>query len=197
MQPLARTRRPTGVTLALVAASALLLTACQNAGSASDPNTVAMIPNYQAGGQTSQPQPQGYSRPKDVITVALGESDANTMYIHMSTPVAPEGPVSFVVTNEGTETHEFVVLQTKTAAADFPIVSFEGERGPDRRGRQGCDQRRGDRRHGARHEHDAHPRPRPRPLCGGLQPGRALRERHARGLLGDPERLHPGASDPR
>ena len=32
------------------------------------------------------------------------------------------------MTNEGTETHEFVVLQTKTPAADLPIVSFEGER---------------------------------------------------------------------
>ena len=31
------------------------------------------------------------------------------------------------MTNEGTETHEFVVLATKTPAADFPIVSFEGE----------------------------------------------------------------------
>ena len=137
MQPPARTRRPTGVTLALVAASAMLLTACQNAGSAGDANTVAMIPNYQGGGQSSQPQPQGYTQPTNVITVALGESDPNTMYIHMSAPVAPEGPVSFIVTNEGTETHEFVVLQTETPAADFPIVSLRGRGEPDRRGRQG------------------------------------------------------------
>jgi uncharacterized cupredoxin-like copper-binding protein len=114
--------------LALVAASAMLLTACQDAGSAGDANTVAMIPNYQGGGQSSQPQPQGYTQPTNVITVALGESDPNTMYIHLSAPVAPEGPVSFIVTNEGTETHEFVVLQTETPAADFPIVSFEGEK---------------------------------------------------------------------
>jgi uncharacterized cupredoxin-like copper-binding protein len=113
--------------LTLVAATAMLMTACQNAGTASDANTVAMIPNYQGGGQV-QPQPQGYTKPTDVITVALGESDPNTMYIHMSAPMAPEGPVSFIVTNEGTETHEFVVLQTDTPAADFPIVSFEGEK---------------------------------------------------------------------
>jgi uncharacterized cupredoxin-like copper-binding protein len=62
------------------------------------------------------------------VTVALGESDPNTMYIHMSQPYAPEGTVSFIVTNEGTETHEFVVLQSETPAADFPIVSFEGEK---------------------------------------------------------------------
>ena len=62
------------------------------------------------------------------VTVALGESDPSTMYIHMSQAYATQGPVSFIVTNEGTETHEFVVLQTETPAADFPIVSFEGEK---------------------------------------------------------------------
>ena len=61
------------------------------------------------------------------ITVALGETDPNTMYIHMSGASATAGSVSFLVTNEGTETHEFVVLATETPAADFPIVSFEGE----------------------------------------------------------------------
>ena len=62
------------------------------------------------------------------VTVALGETDPNTMYIHMSQPAVPQGRVSFIVTNEGTETHEFVVLRTKTAAGDLPIVSFEGEK---------------------------------------------------------------------
>ncbi len=122
----ARTRRPAGATLTLVAAAAMLLSACQSAGSAGDSSTVAMIPNYQGGGQA--PQPLGYTQPANVVTVALGESDPNTMYIHLSQPFATEGPVSFVVTNEGTETHEFVVLQTDTPAADFPIVSFEGEK---------------------------------------------------------------------
>lgn len=86
-----------------------------------------MIPNYQGGGQ-AQAQPMGYTPPANVVTVGLGETDPTTMYIHMSQPYATEGPVSFLVTNEGTETHEFVVLQTETPAADFPIVSFEGEK---------------------------------------------------------------------
>ena len=34
------------------------------------------------------------------------------MYIHMSQTAAPAGKVSFVITNEGKEKHEFVVLQT-------------------------------------------------------------------------------------
>jgi uncharacterized cupredoxin-like copper-binding protein len=129
MQPRgsARNRRPAGAMLALAAATAMVLTACQDAGSASDSNTVVMIPNYQSGGQV-QPQPQGYTQPTNVITVVLGESDPNTMYIRMSDAAATEGPVSFIVTNEGTETHEFVVLQTDIPAAAFPIVSFEGEK---------------------------------------------------------------------
>jgi uncharacterized cupredoxin-like copper-binding protein len=37
------------------------------------------------------------------------------------------GPVTFTVSNDGTITHEFVVMQTDTLAADFHIGSFEGE----------------------------------------------------------------------
>ena len=80
------------------------------------------------------------------ITVGLGETDATHMFIHLSQPYAPEGKVTFIVTNKGAEDHEFVVLQTDTMAADFPIVAFEGEAEPFRRGRQGRHQRRGDRR---------------------------------------------------
>ncbi len=39
----------------------------------------------------------------------------------------PAGSTTFSVTNAGTKTHEFVVYQTDTAAADIPIESFEGE----------------------------------------------------------------------
>ena len=45
----------------------------------------------------------------------------------MSQSAAPEGSVSFLVTNTADETHEFVVLQTDQPADSFPIVSFEGE----------------------------------------------------------------------
>jgi uncharacterized cupredoxin-like copper-binding protein len=37
------------------------------------------------------------------------------------------GPVTFTVSNDGTITHEFVVMQTDTPAAGFHIGSFEGE----------------------------------------------------------------------
>jgi len=38
------------------------------------------------------------------------------------------GPVTFTVSNDGTITHEFVVMRTDTPAADLPISSFEGEK---------------------------------------------------------------------
>jgi uncharacterized cupredoxin-like copper-binding protein len=37
------------------------------------------------------------------------------------------GSVTFTVTNDGTITHEFVVLKTETLSADIPVGKFEGE----------------------------------------------------------------------
>ena len=42
-----------------------------------------------------------------------------------ATPSA--GPVTFTVTNDGTTTHEFVVLKTDTPADEIEVGSFEGE----------------------------------------------------------------------
>ena len=73
MQPrAARTHRPAAAALAFAAATALFLTSCTNAGSAGDANTVAMIPNYQGGGASTQPQPMGYTTPANTVTVTLG-----------------------------------------------------------------------------------------------------------------------------
>jgi uncharacterized cupredoxin-like copper-binding protein len=49
------------------------------------------------------------------------------MAISLSQNVVPEGNVNFLVSNDGSKLHEFVVLQSKTAADAFPIVSFEGQ----------------------------------------------------------------------
>jgi uncharacterized cupredoxin-like copper-binding protein len=61
------------------------------------------------------------------ILVGLGETDATHMFVDLSQPYAPEGKVTFIITNTGAEEHEFVVLSTDTPAADFPITGFEGE----------------------------------------------------------------------
>ena len=106
---------------------ALLLGACGGTGTGTSEHTVAYIPGFSGSSSAPAPEPLGFAPHRRTITVALGETDAQHMYIHMSQAVAPQGKVSFVVTNEGTETHEFVVLSTDTPAADLPIVSFEGE----------------------------------------------------------------------
>ena len=65
--------------------------------------------------------------PQNGVIVTEGETDSSHMFIKLSSSIAAPGKVSFVVTNGGKEKHEFVVLQTATAAANFPIGSFEGE----------------------------------------------------------------------
>jgi uncharacterized cupredoxin-like copper-binding protein len=56
------------------------------------------------------------------------QATVKDMSISLSSSTAPAGNVTFTVTNEGPSTHEFVVLNTTTQAADFPIASFEGEK---------------------------------------------------------------------
>jgi uncharacterized cupredoxin-like copper-binding protein len=104
-----------------------LLAACSSGTPQGASNTVAMIPGYVPGGGTSAAVPQGYTVSTQPIAVTLGETDASHMFIDMAQSFAQAGPVTFIVTNSGKKTHEFVVLQTDTMAADFPIVSFEGE----------------------------------------------------------------------
>ena len=62
------------------------------------------------------------------IQAALGETTPDQMFINLSTDTARAGSVTFQVTNQGAETHEFVVLKTDTAADKLPIVGFEGEK---------------------------------------------------------------------
>ncbi len=116
-------RRALGVSLV----AGLLLVGCSSGNPQGASNTVAMIPGYVPGGGTTATVPIGYTVSTQPISVTLGETDANHMFIDMSQSFAQTGPVTFLVTNSGKKTHEFVVLQTDTMAADFPIVSFEGE----------------------------------------------------------------------
>jgi uncharacterized cupredoxin-like copper-binding protein len=81
-------------------------------------NTIATLPSGSPGVSAS---------PSNQITVALGEVSTSQMFIKLSSNTAPSGKVTFYVHNEGNSTHEFVVVQTDTPAANFPIASFEGE----------------------------------------------------------------------
>jgi uncharacterized cupredoxin-like copper-binding protein len=107
----------------------VIFTACSSSGGAGASGTVAPIPGYSPGAQsTAAPAVAAVSGHAPVVVDAsLSEPDATHMQISMSQNVVPEGNVNFLVSNDGAKKHEFVVLKTKTAADAFPIVSFEGE----------------------------------------------------------------------
>jgi uncharacterized cupredoxin-like copper-binding protein len=110
----------------LIAGSLLGLTACANNKGSSAPggwNTIAALP-----GAAPSPSPTTSPAPPSSVQVTLGEASATQMFIHLSSPIAAAGKVTFTVTNQGTHTHEFVVLATDTPADSFPIASFEGEK---------------------------------------------------------------------
>src|SRR5437763_112186 len=58
------------------------------------------------------------------VVVGLGQTVPMHMFLHPSATQDCTAKVSSAVTNQDTITHEFVVLKTDTAAADFPIGSF-------------------------------------------------------------------------
>jgi uncharacterized cupredoxin-like copper-binding protein len=88
---------------AIVAGLALLVTACSSNDSGTD--TGAAVPTGASSGTT--------------IAVSIGENGEDSMFMNLSAATAPVGEVTFVITNEGTKEHEFVVLSTPTAAADL------------------------------------------------------------------------------
>jgi uncharacterized cupredoxin-like copper-binding protein len=109
-----------------VTALGFVLAACagKGGGTTAQPggeSTIVALPSQSAFPTSSGPVTS------NLIAVALGETDATHMFINLSATQAAAGKVTFVVANQGQKTHEFVVLQTDTPAANFPIGSFEGE----------------------------------------------------------------------
>ena len=115
--------RTSRTALFALAGLAMFLPACNSSGQGG-PTTLAPLPSPSPSAAPSAPP----SAAPGAVTVGLGETSPNEMYIHLSSATAAEGPVTFAVTNEGSRTHEFVVLRTDTPAGDLPIVSFEGEK---------------------------------------------------------------------
>jgi uncharacterized cupredoxin-like copper-binding protein len=66
--------------------------------------------------------------PASIASVAPVTVSLDQWSITPQTTHAASGPVTFTVSNDGSITHEFVVMQTDTPAADFHIGSFEGEK---------------------------------------------------------------------
>ncbi len=114
----------------VLASASLLLAACSGTVSGATAGTVAFIPGYQPGGgtPTTSVVPQGYGATSQPILVDLGDTSATQMFIHLSQTYAPEGPVTLIITNSSTTMkHELVGFATKTPAANYPIVGFEGD----------------------------------------------------------------------
>jgi len=97
------------VTGALLIGVPWIAGACSRSPASSASGPLSTTPPVSAGGGT--------------VSVALKQWSV--------TPTAttiPAGKVSIKVSNAGSITHELVVLQTDTLAADIPITSFEGEK---------------------------------------------------------------------
>ena len=95
------------------------------------PVSVVLIATACSGSGASSGSSVPSSAPATVTSAAGGGNVAVTLKQWSITPTVSTvsgGSVTFTVTNEGTVKHEFVVLQTDTLAADFPITSFEGEK---------------------------------------------------------------------
>jgi uncharacterized cupredoxin-like copper-binding protein len=102
--------------MAVALLATVLMAACSGA-------TASEGSSHQPAATTTAPKVSGTP-----INVSLGETDMSHMYMKIDRTTVPAGAVTFTVTNDGVKTHEFVVLKTDTAAADFAIGSFEGEK---------------------------------------------------------------------
>ncbi len=61
------------------------------------------------------------------VAITLTEVDATTMLLTSSETTMPAGEVTFVVTNTGTEEHEFVLFKTDLAITDLPFDATNDE----------------------------------------------------------------------
>jgi uncharacterized cupredoxin-like copper-binding protein len=91
-----------GMMVAAVAAVSLVLAACDGGGGEE--------------GTVEAPEATGTT-----VAVALGETDAETMYMRLSQSSVSAGAITFTIVNEGVKEHEFEVFKTATAAGDFAI----------------------------------------------------------------------------
>ena len=96
-------------TVVIPASVLLIATACSGSGSTPSPSSSTTSPSSSAVGGGD-------------IAVTLKQ-----WAVTPNSTTVSGGSVTFTVTNDGTIPHEFVVLETETQAADFPIESFEGE----------------------------------------------------------------------
>ena len=83
-----------------------LLSACSSSSSSSTSSAAATTPAATST-STSSSMAEGTA-----VTVLVGETDVQNMYMTVDPTSVAAGTVTFTVTNEGVKKHEFVVLQT-------------------------------------------------------------------------------------
>lgn len=110
-------RRPTRVVIvvALAAVVALLLAACGGGNDTTETTETTEATTGTTSGASATTMAAG------TVNVTLADVSANSMLLTPSPASAPAGTVTFVVTNSGTQEHEFVVLKTDLAADNLPF----------------------------------------------------------------------------
>lgn len=101
----------------LIGVLALSLAACGGSGTS----------DTTAAPTTTNPPETTTTLPPGTVKVTLSDVSATSMLLTPSPSSTSAGEVTFVVSNTGTQEHEFVVLRTDLAAADLPFDSTADE----------------------------------------------------------------------
>ena len=96
-----------------------LLSACSSSSSSSTSSAAATTPAATST-STSSSMAEGTA-----VTVLVGETDVQNMYMTTDPTSVAAGTVTFTVTNEGVKKHEFVVLKTDVAADKLHVEGDE------------------------------------------------------------------------
>ncbi len=106
--------------MATVAALTLVLAACSSSDDGSSAGATSA---------TEAPSPTEASTPTAAeganVTVTVGETDVQHMYMNLDPGTVAAGTVTFTVVNEGVKKHEFVILSTDVMAADLTVEGDE------------------------------------------------------------------------
>ena len=98
-------RRMQLITVVAAVSLVALLSACSSSSSSS--STSAATTSSSSTSTSSSSAATGTD-----VTVTVGETDVQHMYMNVDPASVAAGTVTFTVTNEGVKKHEFVVLQT-------------------------------------------------------------------------------------
>jgi len=112
-------RRMQLITVVAAVSLVALLSACSSSSSSSTTSAAATTPT-ETSTSTSSSMAEGTP-----VTVLVGETDVQNMYMTVDPTSVAAGTVTFTVTNEGVKKHEFVVLQTDANPDNLTVEGDE------------------------------------------------------------------------